>query len=650
MTQPLPKSGRSGGAGGSSHRFRKLLIVIGGLVGLLGAHQLYVRGAARWLASPELAQLLNRRPERFRISWRDARSPFPGWLVVQDLDLAGRTRRTRWSLHADEVHGALSLPSLLSRNLSFRDLVATGVAIRVARIPPPGAAPIDGQPAIVPAFPQTPEQFEAALQAKPKRPRWTVELHDAGLEGIRELWLERWRIEGSMRARGGLRLRLGRDAEVFPTRLDLVDAGFTVVGRPAGERVRGSVVARTTPYSPRRERGWAAVPHVSGELSLAGRLRSLDFLKGLLPPMPWLSIDGGEGDFETRLIVTQGNLGPGSSAKIEARRATVGFLDYRAQGQAVLSWKVARESMVGRADLSQCEIRRRGADAPYALAPQLHLAVTSRDLKLDGKLTDVSVVADLPRVEVPDLRYYNSYLPAGSGLAITGGRGVLNTRVAIDPLGRTRGRILVTATDVSATARGLALRGRCGVTVALASENVKTRRFKLDGSSARCEGVEIRDDDKPGRPSSQDWWAEGTIGHGFVTPGAANYLSLSGGIEARDALPIFSLFGERPVARIASRFFRGKGVAATGRVDLSSAEWRAVGNGRAGPRLTADARLVGKKGRIDGELLAGIGRRRIGIELAGSERKLHWRGAAEWFAGAGSQKPPQPQKAQKPRP
>src|SRR6185436_6136507 len=117
---------------------------------------------------------------------------FPGWLVVHDLDLAGRTRRSRWSLHADEVHGALSLPSLVRRHLDLRGLVASGVAIRVARILPSSAAPIEGQPDIVPAFPQTPEEFEAALKVVPKRPRWTIELSSVSLERIRELWLERW--------------------------------------------------------------------------------------------------------------------------------------------------------------------------------------------------------------------------------------------------------------------------------------------------------------------------------------------------------------------------------------------------------------------------------------------------------------------------
>lgn len=630
MTQPPSRPKRPG------RRFRKVLIAMCGILGLAGANLLYVRVAGRWLRSPDLSSLLNRRPERFRISWRDASSPFPGWLVVHDLDLAGRTRRSRWSLHADEVHGALSLPSLTRRHLDFEGLVATGVAIRVARVLPPAAAPIEGQPDIVPAFPQTSEEFEAALKVVPKRPRWTIELSAVSLEQIRELWLERWRIAGSMRAHGGLRLRLGRDAQVFATRLDLLDAGLTVVGRPAGEHLRGSVAASTTPYSPRREPGWAAVSHLTGELRLVGQLRSLKFLLGLLPPIPWLAIDGGEGSFRARLRLAKGRLGSGSSAEIRARTATVEFLDYLAQGQAVLSWKVERDRMVGRADLARCEIRRRGADAPYARAPELHLAFTSKDLQLDGRLADLSGVAELPRAEVPDLRYYNAYLPEGSGLALTGGRGVLNTRLTVDSSGRARGRILLSATDVAATARGLALRGRCRLTVALASEDVRSRRFDLDGSKARCDGVEILDGQDT--KAAPDWWAEGAIADGFVAPGAKDYLSLSGAIEARDAMPIFALFGDRPGAKVASLFFRGKGVAATGRVDLSSAAWRAAGKGRAGPRLTADARLTGKKGQIDGALLAGIGRRRIGIELAGRERKIHWRGAEAWFADGAARK------------
>jgi hypothetical protein len=633
LTKPPSITGPTG------RRFRKVLIAMCGFVALLGSNLLYVRVASRWLRSPDLAALLNRRPERFRITWRDASSPFPGWLVVHDLDLAGRTRRTRWSLHADEVHGALSLPPLLRRHLAFHDLVGSGVTIRVARILPPGAAPIAGQPGIVPSFPQTSEQFEAALRAVPKGPRWTIELKSVSLEKIHELWLERWRIAGAMKAHGGLRLRLGRDAAVYSSRLDLLDASITVVGRPTVEHLRGSVAARATPYSPRQERGWAAVRHVSGELRLAGQLDSLEFLVGLLPPVPWLAIDGGEGAFRARLLLAQGKLRAGSSAEIQARTASVEILDYLAQGQAILSWQVERDRMVGRVDLARCEIRRRGAAAPYAQAPRLHLALASNDLQLDGRLADVSGVADLPRAEVPDLRYYNAYLPADSGLALTGGRGVLSSRVTIEPSGRTRGRILLSATDVAATARGLALRGRCGITVALASEDVRSRRFDLDGSRLRCEGVEIRDPEKKDEePSSRDWWAKGTIDDGFVVPGAADYLSLQGAVEARDALPIFALFGDHPGAKIAAHFFRGKGVAATGRIDLSSAAWRAAGNGHAGARLSADARLAGRRGRIDGALLAGIGGRRIGLELAGRERKIHWRGAEAWFAGGAAPK------------
>ncbi len=606
---------------------------MGGILGLAGANWLYVSAAERWLASPGLSSMLNRRPERFHISWRAAESPYPGWLVLRDLHLAGRTRRSRWSLHADEVEGALSLPSLLRRHLVFRSVTASGVAVRIARIPPPGDPPVAGQPETVPEFPQSPEQFETAKRANAKRPRWTIELPSVAFERVRELWLERWRLEGPMTAHGGLRLRLGRDAQVFPTRLDLLDSGLTVSGRPAGTHLRGSVSAYTSPYAPRRERGWAAVKHVSGDLRLAGRLHSLEFLLGLMPEVPWLSIEGGDGSLRARLRLSQGKLGSGSSAEIRTHAATVNFLDYQAQGKAVLSWQVGRDRMSGEANLARCEIRRRGAAGPYARAEKLRLAFSSRDLELDGRLSDLSGVAELPRAEVPDLRYYNAYLPAGSGLAITGGRGVLNSRLTLESSGKTHGRVLLSADDLAATGRGLTVRGRCRFDAALASANLKSRRFELDGSTVRCDGVDVRSGPGERNAPAADWWAEGKIGDGFVVPGARDYLSLSGTLRARDALPVFALFGDRPGAKVVSLFFRGKEVAVTGRVALSSAAWSATGNGRAGPRLTADARLFGRGGRIDGALLAGIGRRRIGIELAGRERTVHWRGAEAWFAG-----------------
>ncbi len=617
-------------------RFRKVLIAMCGIFGLASANFLYVRAAASWLRSPELARRLNHRPERFRISWREAKSPFPGWLVVRDLELAGRTRRARWSLHADEAHGFLSLPSLLRRRVVVDDLVGAGVVIRVARMLPPGAPPIAGQPPIVPDFPQSAAEFEASLDAPSDRPRWTIELPDVTLERVRELWLERWRFAGAMKAHGGLRLRLRRDAEVFASRLDLLHANLTVVGRPAGV-LRGSVKALASPYSPREERGWAAVRHVSGEGRLRGELSSLNFLVGLMPNVPWFSVEGGVGSFTARLLLARGKLGPGSTAKIEARSANVSFLDYQAKGRALLSWQVGRQGAVGRVDLSDCEIRRRGAAAPFARAPKLHVGVTSRDLELDGRLTDIAGEADLPRAEVPDLRTYNAYLPAGSGVEITGGTGVFSTRLKIAPSGRASGAMDLTAKNVAATGRGLTLRGGCRISLALASRDVRSRRFDLDGSRMRCDDVEVRDGRQgTGDPSSTGWWVEGRVLDGVAAAGAENYLSLAGKIQARDALPIFALFGDRPAAKIAALFFREKSIAATGRVDLASASWRAQGEGKAGARLTAAARLSGRRGQIDGALLAGIGKRRIGIELDGAERTIHWRHAADWFAAGES--------------
>lgn len=627
MNQPSPRPGRAG------RRLKKTLWILGGILGLFGANALYVSVAERWFASPGLSSLLNRRPDRFHISWRAAESPYPGRLVVRGLHLAGRTQRSRWSLHADRVRGDLSLPSLLRRHLLLRGVTASGVSVRVARIPPPGAPPVAGQPEIVPEFPQSPEEFEAAARADRRRPRWTIELPSVAIERVHELWLERWRLDGPMTARGGLRLRLGREAEVFLTRLDLVDAGLSVAGHPAATHLRGTVSADTSPYIPRRERGWAAVKHVTGDLRLSGRLRSLEFLVGLVPKVPWLSIEGGDGSFSSRLRLAQGRLAPESRAEIRTRAATVGFLDYQARGEAVLSWQVDRDRMTGRADLFRCEIRRRGAEDAHARAPRLTLSFASRDLQWDGRLADLSGVADLPDAEVPDLRYYNAYLPAGSGLAIVGGRGRLRSRLVLEPSGRTHGRVHLAADDVAATGRGIAVRGKCRLDATLSGADVRSRRFELDGSTVRCDGVELRGPGG-GKAEAVGWWAEGRIGDGFVLPGARDYLSLAGTLDARDALPVFALFGDRPGAKIVAFFFRGKRVAVTGRVDLSSAGWRAVGKGQAGPRLSADARLVGAGGRIDGALLAGIGRRRVGIELMGGNRKIHWRGAEAWFGGS----------------
>lgn len=93
-----------------------------------------------FLNTPLGIAALNRTPDRFAMQWRAGLTWWPGRLTLWDVNLHGRTTRSRWEASADRLHGQVRLLPLLHRQLLVPELHAQGVRGGLHASDQPGAA------------------------------------------------------------------------------------------------------------------------------------------------------------------------------------------------------------------------------------------------------------------------------------------------------------------------------------------------------------------------------------------------------------------------------------------------------------------------------------------------------------------------------
>lgn len=100
-----------------------------------------------FLNTPLGTAALSRTPDRFAMQWRAGMTWWPGRLTLWDVNLHGRTTRSRWEASADRLHGQVRLLPLLHRQLLVPELHAQGVRGGLHASDLPGAAVASPAPA-----------------------------------------------------------------------------------------------------------------------------------------------------------------------------------------------------------------------------------------------------------------------------------------------------------------------------------------------------------------------------------------------------------------------------------------------------------------------------------------------------------------------
>jgi len=334
------------------------------------------------LRSRRLLSIVNEDPDKLRIEYSGARSPWPGRIAVDGLEVRGSDPNVQWWFRMEHAEIRYSLVDLAARKFHATSVRASGLSFRLRqRISrrdrtPETLAPLPP----IPGFGETPEKGGPPFFPPPEPPShyWGVEIEDLVAAPATQIWIDEYRFEGRGRVAGRFVLRPQKTASVGPASVDFDQGRLAIGGDVAAEPFRARVEGSIATFDPRQVRGEEVYKYVSGRATLSGEMPSARFLNFYLRSAPEPRLAGGRGTIRGNLGL---RLGKGDLAlTLSARRIEARYRKTKISGDATLRFRLSPwtpAEAVGRADGSSVVLREisssaGGADAwwgDFAIGP-----------------------------------------------------------------------------------------------------------------------------------------------------------------------------------------------------------------------------------------------------------------------------------------
>jgi hypothetical protein len=629
---------------------RRLALAALGIAALL--YPAYLVAGNYLLRGGWLERKINGRPDRLVMHWSSAWTPWPGVVHVRGFSMRSQSSVFQWALAVDQATCEIDLLALRRRELRIGPLHGSGVVFRLHRR-------LDAPPRSVPARPElyppiagfaAPNPTQAQAQKNrpqgPPRSTWYMRFTGVDLDDVRELWVEEYRFAGRARVAGGFETRVLKSLRVMPARVEFLSGAFTMGAGPKASPIladaKGRVDGRIDPYPPMQFKGWKVFQFVTGRAQLGGRVASLSFLEMFFRQMHWVDLSVGPGPITADVRLRRGEILAGSRLDAHPDGITMGFLDYTAAGFGGVLWSVAplaggdREGRLALV-FDTFRLQRRGYAQAHVQGRGLRVDARSTAPRFGGLFTPKHLAIDLPRAEVPDLTFYNAYLPRQSAVALTGGSGRISGRFeAAAPDWKGSGEMKLTAPGVGLRFERKRLRGNVKVHTRLRSVDLDDHRFDISGSDFELTDAVVLG--APGTPAAPgtgaSWWARGHLDRALLVPGAPIYLRASVESTLSDPRPLFALFApvERSrMLRWVDRLLKIQGVGATADLtvgqDFFDVSHLAIAGGKA--EILGRLRVVDSHRR--GVLYASYGAFNVGLELKGEKRDWKILHPRQWY-------------------
>jgi hypothetical protein len=445
MANGGPAASQSPGVGGGAGRpfLVKLVRLFGALlvVGLSLALS-YVIAINVFLSTSLFSRVVNAKPDVIDVHYQRAWSLVPWKVHAKTLSIRGRDSNVEWILRLDEVEFDPSFFALTKSRFDAKHVRGKGISFRlrsrlqaapesqeeVADLPP-----VEGFPrySIRPPPSASPGDWNDAAYHL-----WTVHLEDVVADDVRELWISHTRLEGSTRIEGRFFLKPVRAVEVGPVRVAVAKGTVRTGAGPVADELDGSSLeVRVARFDPRIVHGADIVSRVSLDADAHGVVPEL----ARLPPFSSrVTVRGVARVRKALLHVRSGVLRSSSDLEVTAAPLELSSGEHHATGALTLQANITRNSgdpldrFTFRAEASDVEaFHRLQPTVAFFRVPRVELNGDARALGVLHPLGDLHVVVELPQSEVPDVRALSRYIPAGTPVAIRGGRAQATGRVEV---------------------------------------------------------------------------------------------------------------------------------------------------------------------------------------------------------------------------
>jgi hypothetical protein len=628
-------------------------LVLGLALAAVALYPLYLVAGNWYLRSGDLERRLNRRPERLLIQVGSAWTSWPGVVHVRDFRIRNQTVTNQWWASVDRGSFTIRLFDLRDRELMIDGLSGSGVSFRLRRRVDNPRWVRKPRPELQPSIPglanppvRPPERIYPRPPRRPGQPRrdpWRIRFSQVDLDDVREIWIDEIRFAGEARVAGGFDMQIWRRLQIDSTRLQILSGSLALgagpQARPILADVRGHVDGEFSPYSPAEHHGWQSIRFLTGRAQVEGSVPSLAFLDDYLRSTRWLALEGESGRIAADLRVRRGRLLPGSRLDARQELLAARVLDYRAYGPGRIAWEVLPDGTGAKGrlglDFGAFQVIRNGYREPHVRGRGLHIEALTEEPRLAGLalFSPRRIEIGMPSAEVPHLAFYNAYLPAASGLELTGGSGRISADFkAAAPDWAGHGSLRLDARGVAARIEGRSLQGDVLLRTQLREADFQGRRFDISGTKLDVTRVRIA-----GAPGAQgNWWMRAHLDRAVLEPGSPVLLRARVESTLSDPRPIFAFVAppERR-SRLLSwvdRLLDVQGIGAVADVAVGTGgvaiDHMAIAGGPA--LIQGTLRIGGPRRR--GILYASYGRWDVGLEMDGDQRDWKILRPKKWFA------------------
>jgi len=263
---------------------------------------------------------------------------------------------------------------------------------------------------------------------------WLIDLEQVDAQGVREVWIDAYRLAGLVHATG--RFTLGSGVfELGPARAE-VNAALTTGEDPIATEVAGDLDAQMDAVDLGVVKGVSVLRYLTMHSTLHGKMGGVGFVKHFRTDDS-VALEGGSGTFRSEVSVSHGIVQSGTSSHLELGPAAVVFGGRRLEGSTRIDVRITDES-TEKATRSQLDIGlsdvvftapnakgpavRCAALAAHAQAPQLDLADPG------SAVGELAYSWDAAKVEILDLHAVDETIPKDAPFHIERGTATMSTR------------------------------------------------------------------------------------------------------------------------------------------------------------------------------------------------------------------------------
>ena len=623
------------------------------LGGLLVLEIIYVAAGIILVQNGQVGRWINNKPEKRTITFDSAWSFVPGVARVSGVRVVNQGRGNQLEVVVDEARAFVNPLELLARRVHIMGLEAEGVEFRFRKRPKtmeeaaekkelvPAIEGIEFEPYDGPTREEEEVAKAAKRKAEGKPPKkegegWTVAFTGSKVRGVREVWIDAIKVNGTGRVAASVTVGPGRGKQVSIWSADVrfPDAALALKGRDIAEDLDLRVEGLMAPFSTRRDKGKALLAKISAQVAIEGRSTG-QALNAYFSKTGWLEFRSEPRPVSVDLTVREGKLLPGGHFELAEGTLGADFTGFVVEGQASARLETVPgdgEVAIADVDVSFTDYGMRRQAEGDSVMKGTGLLIEARspaDLLLMPP-EDFEGELELGTAEFPDLTFVNEMLPQGGGIEVKSGRGSVSGGFEIKESAAVQGSVKILTEDLVVGAAGVENAGAMEVTIEVPDGNLNDRTFGVDRT--RVEFHHIAFTSAGSTEDLPDWQGRIEVTRGDLGLGKETGISARVGLSFSDTRPLVAFLSKnKPLKGWQEHLLMLEEVEGEGIVDMAVGTWTIGHFGIRGGNLDVRMRAsIGPDG-IFGKALAKYGILKAGIGIEGGERDLKVFRPGTWY-------------------